>query len=295
MTVSSYQTGKQGDGKMAKRLKVVALLLSPRKLGNSEILVKEITRHIPGGCDLKLVRLTDKKILPCRGCYACLAKGKCPLDDDFVAVAEVLNEADALIIASPTYFLGANGMLKLFLDRCLQLFSGVLNLRGKPVLNLVTAGLEGEAGYSELMLNNFSLILGLELKASEVFYGALPGEVFLDRPEQLERAAELGRALLAEGRRKPAAWACPLCGSDVIQLLGGERVKCLACSNYGRLLKEGEEIRLEIELNPGNMFFTPEQVQKHGLWLQGMKGRFLELKDGLRKVCAPYADQGEWY
>ncbi len=278
-----------------RKLKVAALLLSPRKLGNSEILVKEICRHVPGGCDLELIRLPGMKIHPCRGCYACLVKGKCPLDDDYVRVLSALNAADALIIASPTYFLGANGILKLFLDRCLQLFSGRFNLRGKPALNLVTAGIEGETGYSELMLNSFSLILGLEIRASEIFYGALPGEIFHQRPEQRRRAQELGRVLASGSRRRPAAWACPLCGGDVIQLLGGDRVRCLACSNTGRLSRgEDGAIRLEIELNPDNMFFTPEQVRKHGLWLKGMKERFRALKDELAAICKPYADDGHW-
>jgi multimeric flavodoxin WrbA len=279
---------------MGETRKIAALILSPRRLGNCEILVKEICRHLPVPHELQLIRLTDKQIKPCKGCYSCLMTGKCPLDDDYAEVAGALSAADAVIIATPTYFLGANGMLKVFQDRCMQLFSGSFDLRGKPALNLVTAGLPHEAGISELMLNSFSLILGLEIRASEIFFGALPGEIFLDNEEQLARAAGLGGRLLGDEPRQFKPWACPLCGSDAVQLLGGDRVLCLACRNDGRLLLDNGEPRLEIGIREDNIFFTEEQVKRHGSWLKGMKERFLSLKGELAAICKPYADEGKW-
>ncbi len=279
---------------MGEIKKIVALVLSPRRLGNSEILVKEICRHLPQPHELQLIRLTDKQIKPCKGCYSCLMTGKCPLDDDYAEVAGALSGADALIIATPTYFLGANGVLKVFQDRCLQLFSGKFDLRGKPVLNLVTAGLPHEAGISELMLNSFSLIMGLDIRASEIFFGALPGEIFLDNEEQLGRAAALGKQLLGDEPRRFKPWTCPLCGSDVVQLLGGNRVLCLACRNDGYLSLAEGQARLAIEIREDNIFFTEEQTRRHGVWLKGMKERFLSLKGELAAICKPYADEGEW-
>lgn len=277
---------------MAK--KIVALILSPRKLGNCEILAKEICRNVPLEHELQLIRLTEKEIKPCQGCYACLVSGVCPLDDDFISVAETMATADALIIATPTYFMGANGMVKVFLDRCLQLYPASFSLRGKPVINLVTAGLEGEAGYSEMMLNSLSLILGLELRASEVFYGALPGEVFLENDAQFKRAATLGGSLFSDQKRILDQWACPLCGSDVIQLLGQDRIQCVVCRNYGRIRQSGEKVTLQVEVNPDNIFFTKEQFNRHGLWLKDMKNRFMRLRRKLAVLTGVYADQGRW-
>ncbi len=277
---------------MAK--KIVALILSPRELGNCEILVKEICRNVSVEHELQLIRLTNKKIKPCKACYACLVNGSCPLEDDFISVAETMASADALIVATPTYFMGANGMVKVFLDRCLQLYPATFSLRGKPVINLVTAGIKGEAGYSEMMLNSFSLILGLKLRASEVFYGALPGEIFLDNDEQVERAATLGESLFSDQERSFADWACPLCGSDVIQLLGQDRIQCVVCRNYGSINQDGEKVELKVEINPENIFFTKEQFNRHGLWLQDMKARFMRLRRKLAVLTGGYADQGKW-
>lgn len=274
--------------------KIVALILSPRELGNCEILVKEICRNVQVAHELQLIRLTAKEIKPCKACYACLVNGSCPLDDDFTAVAEAMASADALLIATPTYFMGGNGMLKVFLDRCLQLYPASFSMRGKPVINLVSAGLKGEAGYSEMMLNSFSLILGLKLRASEVFYGALPGEVFLDNDEQFKRAAGLGEMLFSDKKRSFAEWACPLCGSDVIQLLGRDRIQCMVCRNYGNISDNGKNVELKVEVNPDNIFFTEEQFTRHGLWLQDMKARFMRLRRKLAALTGVYADQGRW-
>jgi len=157
-----------------KTLKILVLLASPRKLGNCEILAKELCRHVPQKHALKLLRLPDKNILPCKACYACLENGNCPQKDDFSLVAREIAVADGVIIASPTYFMGPNGVLKVFLDRCLQMFGHAHSLRGKPAVNIVTAGLEGVAGYTEAALNSFTLILGMKLQASTVFMAPFP-------------------------------------------------------------------------------------------------------------------------
>lgn len=62
--------------------KILGIIGSPRKLGNCEIMVKEISRQISIPHELNLLRLQDFNILPCRGCYTCLLKnGQCVLDD----------------------------------------------------------------------------------------------------------------------------------------------------------------------------------------------------------------------
>lgn len=90
---------------------------SPRKLGNSEILAKEISRQISQPHQVTMLRLVDFNIQPCRACYACLMKGRCVIEDDHRQVVAAIAEADALIVAVPAYFLGAHCTLKQFTDR----------------------------------------------------------------------------------------------------------------------------------------------------------------------------------
>ena len=116
---------------------VVGMICSPRKLGNSEIMVKEISRQMNVPHTLKLIRLHDMDILPCKGCYHCLFEnGQCVLNDDFIKALNVVVEADALIVAVPTYFLSANSMLKRFLDRCLAGYAHIDNLWRKPAIGI---------------------------------------------------------------------------------------------------------------------------------------------------------------
>lgn len=71
--------------------KVLGLVVSNRKLGNSEILVKEIMNNIPEECSRELIRLTDLEIKPCQACYRCLQPEKaCLVQDDFNFVIKKL-------------------------------------------------------------------------------------------------------------------------------------------------------------------------------------------------------------
>ncbi len=64
--------------------KVLGLVVSNRKLGNSEILVKEILSNIPEECNRELIRLTDLEIKPCKACYRCLQPDSdCAVGDNF--------------------------------------------------------------------------------------------------------------------------------------------------------------------------------------------------------------------
>ena len=92
-------------------IKILGIIGSPRKLGNSEIMIKEISRNISEPHELVLLRLTDFNIGSCRGCYNCLFKEeRCVLDDDLYTVVDAMCAADAIILAAPTYFLGVNTM-----------------------------------------------------------------------------------------------------------------------------------------------------------------------------------------
>jgi multimeric flavodoxin WrbA len=52
---------------MAKTL--LGLVASPRKFGNSELFIKELYLQLPGNWELKLIRLPDMDIRPCKTCY----------------------------------------------------------------------------------------------------------------------------------------------------------------------------------------------------------------------------------
>ena len=171
--------------------KILGIIGSPRKLGNCEIMVKEISRQISIPHELNLLRLQDFKILPCRGCYQCLYNTEqCVLEDDLVPVINAMIDADALIVSVPTYFLSVNACIKGLLDRGLSFYSQIEKLWQKPAVGVVTAGIEGKEGYSLLGIQSFLKLILAENKGSRIVYGALPGEIFMN-PENKQTAAEL--------------------------------------------------------------------------------------------------------
>ncbi len=273
---------------------VLAILASPRKLGNSEVMAKEISRRISEPHGLNLLRLSDFDIQPCTGCYHCLFKEqRCILKDDLYIILDAIARADALILAVPTYMLGANAVLKVFLDRGLAFYGYAGRLWEKPAVGVAIAGIRGMEGYTPLMVESFLKMMLCDIKQVRTVYGALPGEVFTT-PENRQAAAELAAALTAPAPEKPA-FACPLCGGQTFRFLGGERVKCMLCSNEGRLrMQEDGQPAVDIRRGDHVLFLSKEEALAHADWLRNMKGRFLQQKEALKKIALDYRRDGRW-
>ena len=92
--------------------------------------------------EVEFVITIDMNINPCRACYACFKTGKCILNDDMADILDKVQEAEVLVIATPTYFLTMNGMLKATIDRFLPKWQ---ELGGHDVYLIIT-GHDSKAG-----------------------------------------------------------------------------------------------------------------------------------------------------
>ena len=125
--------------------KVIILSASPRKDGNSDILCKQFKKGAEdAGHDVEQIYLYDKKIGFCRACYACFKTGKCIQQDDMSEILEKMEDANVIVIATPTYFMTMNGMLKNTIDRFLPKWR---ELGGHEVYFIIT-GHDGREGLS---------------------------------------------------------------------------------------------------------------------------------------------------
>ena len=107
---------------MAK--KVLVLLGSPRKNGNSAILADQIAKGAEeAGAQVETLFLHDMNISPCKSCYACQAKDTkgCAIQDDMQGIYPKLIGSDAWVIASPVYWFTMSAQTKIFMDRCFGL------------------------------------------------------------------------------------------------------------------------------------------------------------------------------
>lgn len=272
--------------------KVLAVIGSPRKLGNSEIMAKEISRNIPEPHELQLLRLAEFNLNPCKGCYRCLFKGQCVIGDDFHTVADAVVAADALIAVSPTYFLGPNSSLRRFTDRGLALYRHARQLWGKPAVAVGIAGIEGKEGYTLLGLENFLKMIFADIKLSKVIYGALPGEIFMNDHNRMV-AVEVANGLFAKqaDAEKPA---CPVCGGQTFRFLGNNRVRCMLCSNAGTIAMKNGLPEFKINRSKHEFFLSLKDALDHKEWLIGMKSRFIAQKTQLKDICLDFRKQGNW-
>ena len=273
--------------------KVLGIICSPRKGGNCEIMVKKISRQVPEFHELQLLRLQDFNILPCKGCYRCLEKEKrCVLNDDLPIVIQAMVEANALVVAAPTYCLSANASLKRLLDRLFPFFAHIEALWGKPAVGIGIAGIEGNEGHTLLDIQTFLRFFMTEIKECRIVYGALPGEVFLDEVNK-KVAEDLGAALFGPPSSKKAP-VCPVCGGDTFRFFDNNQVRCMLCSNSGTMRMEGDIPVFEITDGDHALFLTKKTVIEHRDWLIGMKARFFELKSRLKQISRSHGGDDNW-
>jgi NADPH-dependent FMN reductase len=273
--------------------KILGVIGSPRKKGNSEVMIKEICRNISEPRELKLLRLTDFNIGACRGCYSCLAKEeRCVLKDDLYTVVDAMCEADAIIVAAPTYFLGANASLKRFVDRSFALYAHIDRLFGTPSVGICVAGIPEKEGHGLLGVENFLKMSFTDVKSTRVLYGALPGEIILNE-ENRSTAAELGEALF-NPVAQPNGSRCPVCGGDTFRFLGVADIRCMLCSNRGTMGASSGTPVINIDRSDHEMFLSKADLLKHKDWLIGMRSRFIEKKSELKAVSTDYREDGIW-
>jgi multimeric flavodoxin WrbA len=276
---------------VASMKKILGLIGSPRKLGNCEVLVKEICRQVPEEHELKLLRLHDFHLEACRGCYRCLYGGACVIDDGLKPILEAMAEADAYIVAAPAYFLGVNASLKLLLDRGLSFYGIKERLWGKPSIALAVSGIEGKEGYSLLAIEGFLKCTLSDIKARLSLTAALPGEVFFDG-EKAVLARKLGEALFGEALVSEAP-ACPLCGGTSFRFLERGRARCMLCGNEGSYSLASGEAVFDIGRGEHDLFLDREAALRHEVWLKAMKDRFATELPRIRRVREEYRG-GDW-
>lgn len=124
-------------------METVILFGSPRKDGNTIQIVNALSEAMKNkGHNVRTLYLNDMNIRPCQGCYACLPKGKCRINDDMKDIRKYMAESDLIVYATPIYWFGPSGQLKLVMDRSIAFMDKEYNsrLKGKKVVTLMTCG-----------------------------------------------------------------------------------------------------------------------------------------------------------
>lgn len=121
--------------------KVLILSGSPRKNGNSDLLCDQFaTGAAEAGHAVEKIRVAEKNVGYCRGCYACKSTGVCVVRDDMAEILQKMIDADVIVLASPVYFYSVDAQLKAVIDRTVARW---LEVKNKEFYYIVTMADEG--------------------------------------------------------------------------------------------------------------------------------------------------------
>lgn len=185
---------------------VVAINGSPRKNGNTKLLLEEVLKPLTAeGWETELVQLGAREIRGCLGCYKCWETKDCTCvikTDCFHELFDRMRRADAIIIGSPTYYAGMNAETKALLDR-----SGFVAKANGDIFRLkIGAGVAAvrRAGAVHVVegINRMYLISGMIIPGSTYWnlgIGLDKGEAHNDA-EGLANMADLGETIALLGK-----------------------------------------------------------------------------------------------
>jgi multimeric flavodoxin WrbA len=158
---------------MGKR--IVVLLGSPRKKGNSSTLAEQVSRGATSkGASVEAYYLNGMNIKPCQAC----------------------KEADVVVVASPIYWFKISAQTKTVIDRCYAVGVGERNIfKGKQFAFLLSyADADPFSSGAVNALRSFGDICNyLEAEIAGMVYGSAgdPGEIGKNRA-LMEEAYQLG-------------------------------------------------------------------------------------------------------
>ena len=179
-------------------MKAVAFNGSPRKGGNTEILLRRALEAIAAAWhETEYMQVGGTRIRGCTSCGACgrMKNKRCVIEDDIfnLAFAKML-EADAILIGSPVYFADVTAETKALVDRAGYVGLANGGLLKRKIGAAVAAARRGGAVHALDSIQHLFLMTQMVVPGSIYWnfaLGAAPGEV-LDDAEGLETMRNLG-------------------------------------------------------------------------------------------------------
>jgi len=169
--------------------------------GNTDIVVDKIIQGSKNtGITIKHIKLRNKKIANCIGCYRCLKESKCSFQDDMTGIREDISKAELMVLASPLYWCGVTGLMKTFIDRLFFYYHpqnrGLIS--GKRAI-IVTPMNQANVDFeSEVLVEFYNRLLdclGVTIIDMFFFSDIMDKGSVLDKAEYLEQAYAIGKNL----------------------------------------------------------------------------------------------------
>ena len=191
-------------------MKVLGILGSPRRDGNTEILLEETLKGAEKeGAEVDRIYLTDVAITPCTECHGCDQTGQCVILDDMQKIYPKLLESDIIVIASPIFFYGVTAWAKALIDRSQALWARKYLLKDPSLRKegkkrkgffISVGATKGQKIFEGAILTvkYFFDTFNAEYVGELVFRRIEAKGDILKHPEALQQAFEAGRRLVRD-------------------------------------------------------------------------------------------------
>ena len=192
-----------------KPVRVLGLAGSPRRDGNTNLLLAEVMRGAASvGAETKTIVLDGLQITPCQHCDACLEAGDCRIKDDMQMIYKELEQADRIVLASPIQFMGVTAQAKAMIDRCQCLWARKYVHKVPPLgdererkgLFVSVGGRKGKNLFEAALVTVKSLfaVLNITYAGELVFPGVDEKGAISEHPDALKQAFLAGQKLAEE-------------------------------------------------------------------------------------------------
>lgn len=168
-------------------MKVIGINGSPRKGGNTEILIRTVFEELEKeGIETELVQIGGKLVHGCTACLKCreIQDSRCHIKNDRInEIMEKMYQADGIILGSPVYFSDITPELKALIDVAGYVSRGNGHLLKRKIGAAVVVERRGGAMHTFASINNFFLINQMIIPGSSYWnfaFGAKPGDVLND-------------------------------------------------------------------------------------------------------------------
>lgn len=188
-------------------MKIIALNGSPRRDGNTEVLLLEALKPLrEAGHEVRVFPLNFMNFKPCQDCGGCRTTGLCIHSDDMSKIYDAIREAERIILASPIFFYSLSAQTKAMVDRCQAFWCEKYLLKkcippgpqGKKGLLLLVGGMEKDDGMqsAEAVAKAFFRTVSVP-EHETLFFGGVDAKGDVSKhPTALQEAYEAGKRLM---------------------------------------------------------------------------------------------------
>ncbi len=179
--------------------KIVILNGSPRRKGNTSVLVRAFTEGAESvGHTVTEFFLDSMNIHGCKGCFGGHSSRECPCvqRDDMDKIYPAVRESDVIVLASPLYYWNMSGQIRTAVDRLFALEEGDGNLlRGHDRASALLMAAEGH-GFEDVVLYYNHLLEHLRWKPLGHVLAGGNGEIGdIEGKPEISAAYELGKSV----------------------------------------------------------------------------------------------------